>query len=360
MSHELEQIIINGEEITNFAFSGVRSDIWHRLGQQYDGDSLMTAAEAMAAANMDRQVTTIPVPALTDDFGDALHVADGLDLPHYVVLEGKPIITEDGDLGSIPTKIVGITGSQGAVGHADLSMLDRFLFAEEAIKASRGEAVWSTAGLLRDGRQGFATMEAPPVIIDPNGANDIIRKYLTVTWSFDGSRATELGTSDVRVVCANTLAMHDVGSRKVIKIKHTSQAEARMRLAAEHWAMAQDAAAAVKIKAERLMAIRDGKQVLKKICDKVLDLKHDPDASGRQNTIRANKRDELYTLYHADTNLESVGDNAWAAVNTVTEWLDWYSPVKGKDQEIAHLRAQFDGTYDNVKSNIYDFALSLV
>ena len=60
MSHELEQIIINGEEITNFAFSGVRSDIWHRLGQQYDGDSLMTAAEAMAAANMDRQVTTLP------------------------------------------------------------------------------------------------------------------------------------------------------------------------------------------------------------------------------------------------------------------------------------------------------------
>lgn len=357
MSHELEQIIVNDTVVTNFAFAGKRADIWHRLGQQYDG-RLMTAAEAMEAANMDRTVTTVPVPALTDDFGDALYVADGLDLPHYVVLEGKPIITENGDLGSIPTKIVGVTGSQGAVGHADLSIHDRFLFAEEAIKASQNEAVWSTAGMLRDGRQAFATMEAPPVIIDPNGAADIIRKYLTVTWSFDGSRATELGTSDIRVVCANTLALHDGGKQKVIKVKHTSQAENRMRLAAEHWAMAQDAAAAVKIKAERLMAIRDGKQVLRKICDEVLDLKHDAAASSRQNTIRANKRDELFTLFHADTNLDAVGDNAWAAVNTVTEWLDWYSPVKGADQEIAHLRAQFDGTYDTLKSSIYDFALA--
>jgi phage/plasmid-like protein (TIGR03299 family) len=360
MSHELEQININGEEVSSFAFTGKRVDIWHRLGQQYDG-RLMTASEAMSLANMDRDVTTVPAPALTDEFGEPIHVADGLDMPHFVVLGGKPIITEDGQLGSIPTKIVGVTGSQGAVGHADLSILDRFLFAEEAIKASRGEAVWSTAGLLRDGRQGFATMEAPPVIIDPNGVNDIIRKYMTVTWAFDGSRSTELGVSDIRVVCANTLAMHDLSNKKaVIKVKHTSRAEDRLRLAAEHWAMAQDSASAIKIKAERLMAIRDGKQVLKAICDEILDLKHDPDASGRQNTLRANKRDEIYTLYHADTNLEAVGDNAWAAVNTVTEWLDWYSPVKGKDQEIAHLRAQFDGTYDSLKSDIYDLALASV
>ena len=45
MSHELEQIIVNDTVVTNFAFAGKRADIWHRLGQQYDG-RLMTAAEA--------------------------------------------------------------------------------------------------------------------------------------------------------------------------------------------------------------------------------------------------------------------------------------------------------------------------
>jgi len=358
MSHELEQVIINGETVTNFAFSGVRTDIWHRLGQQFDdADRLMTAEEAMARANMDRTVTTVPVAIPTNEWGEPLVPAEGLDMPHFVVLDGKPIITPSGDLGQIPTKIVGVTGKQGSIGHADLSILDRFLYAEEALKASRGEAVWSTAGLLRDGRQGFATMEAPPTIIDPNGVKDIIRKYLTVTWAFDGSRGTELGVSDVRVLCANTQRMHDLCKQAIIKVKTTSKAENRLRLAAEHWAMAQDSSAELKIKAERMLAIPDGKKMLRRICDEVLGYKQDVDASKRSNSIAERKRDELYTLYHGATNLEAVGDNAWAAYNTVTEYLDWFSDVKGEDKTLSHLRRQFDGTDNNLKQQVADFIL---
>ncbi|MGA0710156.1 MAG: DUF932 domain-containing protein, partial [Ilumatobacteraceae bacterium] len=356
MAHNIEQINVDGQAVSSFAFKGKREDIWHRLGQQYDG-GLMTAAEAMQHANMDREVTTVPVPSLTDEWGEPIKFAEGLDLPHFVVLDGKPIITDDGQLGSIPTKVVGITGSQGAVGHSELSILDRFLFAEAAIKASQGEAVWSTAGMLYDGRRGFATMEAPPVVIDPNGVNDIIRKYLTVTWAFDGSRGTELGLSNIRVVCANTLAMHDASAQQVIKVKHTSRVEDRLRLAAEHWAMAQDSSAALKMRAERMLAIVDGKKVLRRICDEVLDLKQDTDASSRQNSLRSRKRDELYTLYHSSTNSEAVGDNAWAAYQTVVEYFDWFSDVKGDDKTLAHLRRQFDGTDDNLKRVVADFIL---
>jgi phage/plasmid-like protein (TIGR03299 family) len=358
MSHELEQVTINGEEIATFAFSGVRTDIWHRLGQQFENDGLMTAEEAMSRANMDRQVTTVPAVLPVDEWGDPLFVADGLDMPHFVVLDGKPIITPSGDLGQIPTKIVGVTGKQGSVGHADLSILDRFQYAEEAIRASRGEAVWSTAGLLRDGRQGFATMEAPPTIVDPDGINDIIRKYLTVTWSFDGSRSTELGISDVRVVCANTLWCHDRDNKvSAIKIKHTSRAEDRFRLAAQHWALAQDSSAALKLQAERMLAVGNGKQMLRRVCDEVLGLKPDADASQRANSIAERKRDELYVLYHAKTNSESVGDNGWAVYNTVTEYFDWFSDVKGKDKELTRLRNQFDGAHNNIKQTVADFIL---
>lgn len=358
MSHELEQVIVNGETVANFAFSGVRADIWHRLGQQFEeADRLMTAEEAMARANMDRTVTTMPVGIPTNEWGDPIVPAEGLDMPHFVVLDGKPIVTPNGDLGHIPTKIVGVTGKQGSQGHADLSILDRFMYAEEAIKASRGEAVWSTAGLLRDGRQGFATMEAPPTIVDPDGVNDIIRKYLTVTWSFDGSRATELGVSDIRVVCANTMACHDWTKENVIKIKHTSRAEDRLRIAAEHWAMAQDSSAALKLQAERMLAVVDGKKMLRRICDEVLGFKQDVDASKRANSIAERKRDELYTLYHAKTNSEAVGDNGWAAYNTVAEYFDWFSDVKGEDKTLSHLRRQFDGTDNNLKQQVADFIL---
>lgn len=358
MSHELEQIIVNNETVSNFAFTGGRTDIWHRLGQQFEeSDRLMTAEEAMARANMDRKITTVPVDIPNNEWGDPLVPAEGLDMPHYVVLEGKPIVTPEGNLGSIPDKIVGITGSQGSQGHAGLSILDRFLYAEEAIKASRHEAVWSTAGLLRDGRQGFATMEAPPVVIDPNGVKDVIRRYLTVTWAFDGSRGTELGASDIRVVCGNTERMHDLIKRALIKVRTTSNADNRLRLAAEHWAMSQNAYAETKIRAERMLAIPDGKKMLRRICDEVLEFKQDVDNSKRANAIAERKRDELVLLYESSTNSGAVGDNAWAAYNTVTEYLDWFSDVKGDDKTLAHLRRQFDGTDDNIKLAVADFIL---
>lgn len=358
MSHELEQVIINGETVSNFAFSGGRTDIWHRLGQQFEqADRLMTAEEAMMRANMDREIKVMSVPQLLDEFGMDIPLAEGLDNMYAVVLTGKPIVTPDGNLGEIPTKVVGWTGSQGSQGHAGLSILDRFMYAEEAIKASRGEAVWSTAGLLRDGRQGFATMEAPPTIIDPNGIADIVRKYLTVTFSFDGSRATELGVSDIRVVCANTERLHNLTKQAIIKVKTTSNAENRLRLAAEHWAMAQDSSAELKIKAERMLAIPDGKKMLRRICDEVLGFKQDVDNSKRANSIAERKRDELYTLYHGATNLQAVGDNAWAAYNTVTEYLDWFADVKGEDKTLSHLRRQFDGTDNNLKQQVADFIL---
>lgn len=354
--HELE---INDDAVS-FAFAGVRQDIWHRLGQQFDGDGLMTADEAMSLANMNREITTIPVPA-TDEHGMPFHVADGLDMPHFVILQGTAIgVSADGNPIGAPTKIVGITGSQGAVGHADLQIRDRFELAEAAIFASNGEARWSTAGLLRDGRQGFATMEAPPTIIDPDGCRDIIRKYLTVTWSFDGSRSTELGVSDVRVVCANTMGAHDRNKQAIIKVKHTSKAEERMALAAQHWAMAQNSSEALKVFAERMIRKADGKTALRKICDEVLNLKHDPDASDQTNTIRARKRDEIYTLYHASTNAEAVGDNCWAAYQTVVEYFDWFGDVKGKDKDLTRLRNQFDGTHDGIKQKVAGFLDELV
>jgi len=130
-----------------------------------------------------------------------------------------------------------------------------------------------------------------------------------------------------------------------------------LRLAAEHWAMSQNAYAETKIRAERMLAIPDGKKMLRRICDEVLEFKQDVDNSKRANAIAERKRDELVLLYESSTNSGAVGDNAWAAYNTVTEYLDWFSDVKGDDKTLAHLRRQFDGTDDNIKLAVADFIL---
>jgi len=209
MSHELETIIVEGDTVASFSFAGVRKNIWHRLGQQFANEGLMSAEQAMQQAHMDRKLRIEPIPA-PDGAQWAVDEKGASTAPSYVILEGKMFMTPDGGFGNIPEKVVGLAGNQAAQGHADLAVEDRFLLAEEAIHASHGAAVWSTAGYLRDGRQGFACMEAPPIIIDPNGIADVTQSYLTVTWSYDAvvppswARPTSVSSAPTRKRCTTS------------------------------------------------------------------------------------------------------------------------------------------------------------
>lgn len=350
MAHELEQFDTEaGQLVTAFAFTGSRDDIWHRLGQSIEGRE-MTAEEAMRESHMNRLIRIIPLTV-----GDVSHWS--IPKQYAVVLEGDVFVEANGDLVTVPDKVVGIHGHGGADAHGNFSVRDRFLLAEEAIHASHGEAVWSTAGSLRDGTQAFATMKAPDVIIDPCGINDIINQYLTLTWSYDGTRSTELGSSEVRTKCANTLATHDMLKQVVIRVKHTSHtASERFTLAAEQWANAQNRAAALKLQAERLLAVEGKQRCLSKIIEKFDPVRED--ASKRETSLRKTRLDLLAKVSAMPTN--DVGDNGWAAWNTWVEYLDYFAPIKcGKDETEADRRManQFDGTYDVAKANAAELIL---
>jgi len=351
MPADLEQFTDGNQTVTAFSFAGDRADIWHRLGQGLG--RTMTAEEAMRAAHMDRLIRVDPIPVPTEGGRWAIPQ------PYYITLEGKMFMTEDGSFVNVEDKVVGVHGKGGADAHANFTMRDRFDLAEAAIHVSQGGAVWSTAGMLADGVKGFACMEAPATIIDPQGIRDIIKNYLTIVWSFDGSRATELGASNVRVVCANTLAMHDGSRDTVIKVKHTSfTAKERFQLAADQWALAQDRSKAYQLQAERMLAIRDAQTVLSKIVEKFEPGRDG--ASKREQSLRKTKLDNLQVLLHSPTN--DVGDNAWKAYNTYTEYLDWVVPIKlskGETEADRRLSNQFDGTYDVRKAKVAEFVLSL-
>lgn len=335
--HELEQ---NGGR-TSFAAAGPRLGVWHALGQYLEGE--MTAEEAMRAAHMNRRIFIEPV-TVPDETQWAIPRL------YHVILEGEAGLDEEGELYEIPAKVVGVHGEGGAAAHAEFSMRDRFDIAEFTLHASKGEAVWSSAGMLRDGTQGFACMRAPDIIIDPNGLNDIIASHATVSWSFDGSRATELGASFVRTVCANTLRAHDNNKSTVIKVKHTSATAAeRMALAATHWAKAQDEAKALRLMAEELLRVQGARLQLNRLVER-FDPKPKDDSSKRTKSLWQRRQDQRDLVFHSPTN--DVGDNGWKAYNTWTEWLDWVADVKcAADKTEADCRYgnQFDGVHDDAK-----------
>lgn len=84
-----------------------------------------------------------------------------------------------------------------------------------------GLAKFETAGSLQQGRRIWilAQLNRRPMEIAPG---DTVRKYLLLSNSHDGTLATRVGFTPIRVVCANTLAMaHDCDASRLIRFRHT-------------------------------------------------------------------------------------------------------------------------------------------
>ena len=348
MSHELEQ---DANGVASIAYDDTLGDLWHRLGHGLRG--LMTTDQALRAAHMDRHVRIDPVPTPEG-------ARWSIPKQYMVVLEGGAY--EDGAV--FQDKVVGIGGEGFAESHRTFTVRDRLELTEFTLKASSGEATWTSTAFLRDGRQGFACLSLPDTVIDPNGIADVIANYATVVWSFDSSLKTLLSTSNVRVVCANTLAAHLNDDHKIIEVKHTSATtKDRFAQASKHWALAQDRAKAMKILAERLLAVRGAKMdLVRAAADIVIGKRPQAESAekpGRKLTTYRNKLEQLEILSHSHTN--DVGENGWAAYNTLTEWLDWQSPIKcdGQDEMVCRFEDQFDGVNDAKKIAIADRLLAL-
>lgn len=351
MSHELE--MAGGQ--ASMAAAGSIADIWHRLGQAH-GDGLMTVDQALELGRMNRhlRIEKVPQPYAFTATGDVRTARFVIPDLYYLILEGGTF----GDV-EIEDKVVGVCGKGAADAHSTLSIRDRGTIAEFAVNASDGAAVVSSAGLIKDGRQGFICLALDDTVIDPHGIADVIANYATVVWGFDGDLSTELGGSNVRVVCKNTMAWHMQEAQRILKVRHTSAtAKERMEQGAKLWAIAQDRAAAMTVLANRLLLVRGKKMdLVTKVIDGVFGKR--PEEKGAKQTRYDNKIEALEVLSHSPTN--DVGDNGWAAYNVFTEWADWQAQIKCNGREEAECRyeAQFDGTNDAAKAKVAERLLAL-
>lgn len=78
-----------------------------------------------------------------------------------------------------------------------------------------------TAGVLRDGEKiwGLAKVNDGVEIVD----GDVIKPYLLLATSYDGSLATTARFTSIRVVCNNTLQMARADNKSgVVKVRHDS------------------------------------------------------------------------------------------------------------------------------------------
>lgn len=333
MSHDLE--IVNGE--ASFAYNGQRGNPWHMLGTDVDGD--MPLHVMLEAAKADYHVGLEPVYVMTDDGVEAIE-------GHYATVRSG---------GAQPTQMaLGIVkGRYEVQQNADLAAI-----AQEIVGLGKGDACWDTMGVIRDGRVFFAYLRLPSLKVDPEGINDRINQGLVVATSHDGTMANTIGFSSVRVVCQNTLSMALGNLAQRISVKHTANAEDRIKAAAAGLSMYVKAQQRMAVEAERMLQV-PGSQALNAVLAKHWPAIKADDASKASVTKRDNVRGDIVRLYLEGPNNRLVtGDNGWGVYNAAVEYLDWESTVRGSTNRFERIITST--SLEDTKRSIAKTVLDLV
>lgn len=311
--HELE--IVDGE--ASMVYQGETP--WHRLGTQVDAS--LTADEMLRKANADYDVELLPVFYMDAD-GNPQEMDE-----RFITSR----VNRDGTI--VPFEVV--KGRYEVVNNRPV--YEKALNIIQAAEGLDTTAIVETVGVLKEGREFFASINLGSLIIDPLGASDKIARYLLVHTSHDGTSPISYANTDIRAVCANTVRFGQEVARSVFKARHTPNVEATLAEARQQLEFSFAWADAFKIQAEALLAIPvpvgSGK------VDKVLDSLWSPlDAdTERKERNRQAIIDDIRARYTNSKNVGKVGANGWALYNAIVEYHDHGSRGSNTKRAMASM-----------------------
>ena len=240
-------------------------------------------------------------------------------------------------------RILGWCGRQYTIAqHLDLAA-----FADRV--SSEFGARFEIAGLLRGGAQFVlqaAIADSRAVGYLRDGRTDVVTPYLTIGTSHDGDKPTEIGFATVRAECANMTAMAMQEARggkrgvRYFALRHTGDLSAMLKDVERSMTAGLKAWGEFAEFAERAAQTRMERDAFDAFAAEVF-----PVAEGKNPSRAQTKRDQLYSLF--DNGIGNSGATAWDAYNAVTEYTNYWSPVRGVtnagDQNLARVNSVLYG-----------------
>jgi phage/plasmid-like protein (TIGR03299 family) len=295
------------------SFASFREPAWHGLGTVFTEEK--TTSEMLTAANLSNwnvRLEDMPIPA---------HLTS--DKAYQYVLRTNPTDSNQ-------TDVLGVVGER----YVPLQNEDLFSFGDNILD---GGGRWETAGSLKGGRQVFGSLALErETVLDPNGVADVVKTYLLINTSHDGSIAIQASITPVRVVCANTLnlALNSTkkknGVKQSFKIRHTQTAEGKIAIARETLGMANKYMDEFDLMAKAMI---ESEVNAKTFNDIILAAYPKPEKDSKGAFKKwENKVDMINDIYTGQFN-GMIAGNAWGAFNALTERLDWYRSARGGSNE---------------------------
>jgi phage/plasmid-like protein (TIGR03299 family) len=210
-----------------------------------------------------------------------------------------------------------------------------------------------TAGVLKGGRKfwALARMGKEAVL----KGNDVVKGYILLATSCDGTLATTATPTTVRVVCNNTLTMALDGASGAVRVPHSTAfdpalVKRQMGIAVSHF---DGFMYRMKKLSERKVQAQEVSTFLQKVLNPLQS-----DAGNPPGNERALKR--VLSLFEAQgqgAELSAAQGTAWGLLNSVTEYVDHERRARSQDYR---LDSAWFGQGAAVKQRALDRAMQLI
>jgi len=317
MAHEVE---------TMFA---ARQVAWHGLGKLVKEE--LTAKDAIIAGGLDWQCEEQPL------FLRGQNEVDGIPVIGTTAPSHKAIVrTSD-------KSILGVVGKSYHI----IQNYACFDFMDDVIGS--GQAVYHTAGSLRDGKIIFMTVKFPD---DAMIGDDKVEKYVLLTTSHDGSLSLQIRWTPVRVVCMNTLGAALRGdTNSMMKIRHTKNYRTKVEQARQVLQLTDHYYKVMEEEYNRLLDEQFSTAQMQTFTEQLLP------SDGEASTKTKNNRTKIVELFHTGRGQKAVANTRWAAYNAVTEYVDHYATTRkcGDTTEgEARMNSAILGAGSNLKQKAFN------
>lgn len=283
---------------------------WHKLGTVMPADEHITKQRALEIAYLANWNVRLI---------DAVAMVNGEPQP----IPGKNLTIRDNPFHPGQIDILGVVGGR----FTPLQNEDAFAFADNLVDAN---VPWETAGSLDQGRKVFGTFILPrSIVIDEEGANDVVKNYLVISNGHDGTQAVEAMITPTRVVCQNTLRIARRTAKSSWKIRHTQSVDGRV---AEAQQALKISYRYLDVFEQEAKALYETAMTNAQFIDIVTDLYPAPETEKKAAYTRwENKVDLIGDLFSTSVTNENIRGTAWAGLNALTERIDWFRKARGGD-----------------------------
>jgi phage/plasmid-like protein (TIGR03299 family) len=202
---------------------------------------------------------------------------------------------------------------------------------------------YETAGSIDGGKKIFITMRMPNgILVDGKDKSDM---YIFATTSHDGSFSMNVSLTAVRVVCQNTWRMARRASQYKHTIRHTANSNKSIAQARDVMQFSFQYGGFLQEQADKLVNTVVHPHDVDNFLSHLFPIPSDiAGAMGKRPleknelkviTMLDNKKDTIKNLYLNSPGQQMLEKNAWRLFNSVTEYSDYYSTVRGSDTRRA-------------------------